>query len=135
MRDLAKKDIVLHSTIFPKCIGPDMFSWIKHCVAEVCALPSALQVKSAFVVCSPSIPFLTSSGHTADTAREKAECLNSVFSSKSVSQTHHFLYPPYPVAPNCSWTLCPFLLTRWRACCQTSTQILPPVQMASALLS
>ena len=28
--------------IFQKCIGPDMFYWIRHCVAEVCALPSAL---------------------------------------------------------------------------------------------
>uniref|UniRef100_A0A8C4Q1A2 C-type lectin domain-containing protein n=1 Tax=Eptatretus burgeri TaxID=7764 RepID=A0A8C4Q1A2_EPTBU len=48
-----------------------------------------------------------------------------------VSETLHFLYPPYPVAPNCHWTLCPFLLTKWRSCCQTSTQILQPVQTAS----
>ena len=27
-----------------KCIGPDMFSWIRHCVVEVCALLSALLV-------------------------------------------------------------------------------------------
>ena len=38
-----------------------------------------------------------------------------------LSQTHGFLYPPYPVAPSCFWTLCPFLLTRWRACCLTLT--------------
>ena len=31
--------------------------------------------------------------------------------------------------------LCLFLLTRWRFCCQTSTQILQPVQMASAHVS
>ena len=30
--------------IFEKCSGPDMFSWLRHCVAEVCALPSALLV-------------------------------------------------------------------------------------------
>ena len=52
-----------------------------------------------------------------------------------VSETHRFLYPPYRVAPNCPWTLCPFLLTRWRVCCQTSIKILQPVQMASAHMS
>ena len=30
--------------MFQKGIGPDMFSWIRHYVAEVCALPSALPV-------------------------------------------------------------------------------------------
>ena len=52
-----------------------------------------------------------------------------------MSETHHFLYPPYPVTPSCPWTLCPFLLTRWRACCQSSTQMLQPVQTASAHVS
>ena len=33
-----------YRTISQKCNGPDMFSWIRHCVAEVCALPSALLV-------------------------------------------------------------------------------------------
>ena len=32
------------SMIFQKCIGPDMFSWIRHCMAEVYTLPSALLV-------------------------------------------------------------------------------------------
>uniref|UniRef100_A0A8C4QIT4 Oxysterol-binding protein n=1 Tax=Eptatretus burgeri TaxID=7764 RepID=A0A8C4QIT4_EPTBU len=30
--------------VFQKCIGPDMFSWIRHYGAEVCARPSALVV-------------------------------------------------------------------------------------------
>uniref|UniRef100_A0A8C4NFZ4 Uncharacterized protein n=1 Tax=Eptatretus burgeri TaxID=7764 RepID=A0A8C4NFZ4_EPTBU len=33
------------------------------------------------------------------------------------------------------WTLYPFLLTRWRACFQTSSQLLQPVQTASAHVS
>ena len=40
-------------------------------------------IKSVSGVCSPSIPSLTPNGRTADTAHEKAECLNSVFASKS----------------------------------------------------
>ena len=40
----AKNDIVLYSMIFQKRIGPDMFSWIRHYVVEVCALPSAVLV-------------------------------------------------------------------------------------------
>jgi len=51
------------------------------------------------------------------------------------SQTHRFLYPPFPVAPSCPWTLCPFLLRRWRFCYQTSTQIQQLVQTASAHVS
>ena len=31
---------------FQKCIGPEMFSWIRHYGAEVCAPPSALLVIS-----------------------------------------------------------------------------------------
>ena len=34
-------------------------------------------------VCAPSIPSLISNGTTADSAQEKAECLDSVFASKS----------------------------------------------------
>ena len=34
----------MHRTISQKCIGPDMFSWIRHYVVEVCVLPSALLV-------------------------------------------------------------------------------------------
>ena len=45
MRDCAKNDIVLNNRIFQKCIGPDMFSCIRHYVAEVYALPSALLVE------------------------------------------------------------------------------------------
>ena len=48
LRDRAKNDIVLCSTIFQKCIGPDMFSWIRHYVVEVCAPPSALLVCFGF---------------------------------------------------------------------------------------
>ena len=44
MRDGAKNDIVLYSKIFQKFIGPDMFFWVRHCVAVVCALQSALLV-------------------------------------------------------------------------------------------
>ena len=36
-----------YSLIFQKCIGPDIFSWIRHYVVEVCALPSALLVTYA----------------------------------------------------------------------------------------
>ena len=48
MRNRAKNDIALYYMIFLKCIGPDMFSWIRHYVAEVCALPSALLVAFVF---------------------------------------------------------------------------------------
>ena len=34
----------VYRMIFQKYIRPDMFSWIRHYVAEVCALPSALLV-------------------------------------------------------------------------------------------
>ena len=44
LRDRAKNDIVLYYMIFQKCIGPDMFSWIRHYAAEVCAPPRALLV-------------------------------------------------------------------------------------------
>ena len=48
-----------------------------------CTLPSAPPlVNSVSGVCSPSILSLTSNGCTADTARYKAEYLNSVFASK-----------------------------------------------------
>ena len=39
----------IYSMIFQKCIGPDMFSWIRHYGAEVCALLSALLVHNAFL--------------------------------------------------------------------------------------
>jgi len=39
LRDRAKNDIVLYHMIFQKCIGLDMFSWIRHDVAEVYTLP------------------------------------------------------------------------------------------------
>ena len=35
LRDRAKSDIILHSMKFQKCIGPNMFSWIRHYVVEV----------------------------------------------------------------------------------------------------
>ena len=35
------------------------------------------QITFVSLLCSPSIPSLTSNGSTADTTREKAECLNS----------------------------------------------------------
>jgi len=41
LRDRAKLTYIM---IFQKCIGPDMFSWIRHCGVEVHALPSALLV-------------------------------------------------------------------------------------------
>ena len=34
----------LYSMMFQKCIGSDMFLWIRHCVVEVCTPPSALLV-------------------------------------------------------------------------------------------
>ena len=36
----------IYSTISQKCIGSNLFSWIRHCVVEVCAPPSALPVMS-----------------------------------------------------------------------------------------
>ena len=36
--------------LFQKCIGPDMFSWIRHDVAEVCAPPSILLVGIVFCI-------------------------------------------------------------------------------------
>ena len=47
-------------------------------------------------MCSPSIPSLTSNGLTADTACEKAECLNSVLSSNSSVQNPLLSVPPLP---------------------------------------
>ena len=40
-----RNDTVLYSMIFQKCIGPDMFSRMRHYVVEVCAPPSAHLVK------------------------------------------------------------------------------------------
>ena len=50
MKDWVKNDIVLYGMIFQKYIRPDMFSWIRHYVVEVCALLSALLVLSLFTV-------------------------------------------------------------------------------------
>ena len=47
-------------------------------------------------VCSPSIPSLPSNGRTADTAREKAQCLNSMFASKSCVQNPSLSVPTLP---------------------------------------
>ena len=47
--------------------------------------------------CSPSI---TSNGHTADTAREKAECLNSVFVAKYCVQNPSLFVPTLPRYPH-----------------------------------
>ena len=53
-------------------------------------------IKSVSGICSPSIPSLTSNGHTADSAHEKAECLNSVFASKSCVQNSSLSAPTLP---------------------------------------
>ena len=37
LRDRAKNDIVLYSMTYQKCIGLDIFSWIRHDMAAVCA--------------------------------------------------------------------------------------------------
>ena len=50
MRDRAKNDIVLYSMRLKKCVGPDMFLWIRHYVAEVCAPPSALLVCNGILI-------------------------------------------------------------------------------------
>ena len=44
----------------------------------------------------PLHPFLTSNGQAADTTREKAECLNSVFASKSCVQNPSLSLPTLP---------------------------------------
>ena len=94
-------------------------------------IPGGIELSLFLVYDSPSIPSLTSCGCTADTAREEAECLNSVFACESGVQIPSLSVPTLP----CPWTLCPFLLTRWRACCETSTQILQPAQMALGHMS
>ena len=53
-------------------------------------------IKSVSGACAPSIPSLTSNGHTADTAREKAECLNLLFASKSCVQNPSLSVPTLP---------------------------------------
>ena len=54
------------------------------------------QIKSVSGVCSPSIASLTSTGRTADTAREKSECLNSVFASKYCVRNPSLSVPTLP---------------------------------------
>ena len=49
LRDKAKNDIVLYSMIFKKCIGLNMFLWIRYYVADICTLPSALPVLCVIV--------------------------------------------------------------------------------------
>ena len=44
----------MYSTKSQKCIGPDMFSWIRRYGVEVCTLPSALLVFFFYIF----IPFL-----------------------------------------------------------------------------
>ena len=53
-------------------------------------------MKSVSGVCSPSIPSLPSNDCTAETAREKAECLNSVFASKSCVRNPSLSVPTLP---------------------------------------
>ena len=53
-------------------------------------------VKSVSVVCSSSIPSLTSNGRTAETAQEKAEYLNSVFAYKSYIPNPSLSVPTLP---------------------------------------
>ena len=49
LRERTKNVVVMYSMISQKSIGPDMFSWIRHCVVAVWALPSALLVSLMFV--------------------------------------------------------------------------------------
>ena len=44
----------MYNKIFQKCNWPDMLSWIRHYVAEVCDLPSALLVGAVLVAVSVS---------------------------------------------------------------------------------
>ena len=83
----------------------------------------------------PLHPSLTSNGRTADTTREKAECLNSVFASKSSFKNPSLSLPTLPSRTQLSLDSVSFSPERWTACCQTSTQILQPVQTASAHVS
>ena len=53
LRDIGPKTI--YRIISQKCIGPDMFSWVRHYMAEVCAPPSALLVASAFASAEPQV--------------------------------------------------------------------------------
>ena len=53
-------------------------------------------IKSVSGVSSPTIPSHTSNSRTADTAREKAECLNSVFASKYCVQNPSLSVPTLP---------------------------------------
>ena len=46
------------SMIFQGCVGPDVFSWIGRCVAEVCALPGALRVAQVIIKMSLKVRIL-----------------------------------------------------------------------------
>ena len=91
LRDSAKNDVVLHSMIFQKCIGPNMFSWIRHYVVEVCALPSALLVFSATVLfCHPT--------HTKQSSHDFIACYCLVwFILSIVKNIIHFNLPKFKI--------------------------------------
>ena len=74
-------------------------------------------VKSVTGVYSPS---LSSNRTTANSTREKAECLNSVFAPKSFTPTPHSLYSPFPIIPTAP-VVCRLLLRRWESFWQFST--------------
>ena len=90
---------------------------IEHQASELSKLSPSFKtwwclVKSFSGVCSPSTRSLFSNGTTANSTREKAECLNSVFASKyCVPKSRGPPYPTqsYPTAPR----LCLLHLRRW----------------------
>ena len=92
-------------------------------------------IKSLSGVCSPSIPSHSSNGCTADTTREKTESLNSVFAAKSCVQNRLLSLPTLPSRTQLSLDSVSFSSDKVETCCQTLTQILQPVQTASAHVS
>ena len=72
-------------------------------------------VKSIPGVCSHSIPSLTSNGTTADSAREKAECLNSAFASKYCNPNPSLSVPTLPSHTHLLPILCPLHLKMWKS--------------------
>ena len=72
----------ISSMIFQKCIGPDMFFWIRHCVAEVCTLPSALLLQVVNVNFCGSLKFsqylcFASWGESSKYVLGKSHCVSA----------------------------------------------------------
>ena len=98
---MAVKTVILPSSSEQVCVYPQESQQTPSFKSELSNLSHSSKswwglIKSVSDVCFTSIPSLTSNGHTADTAPEKAECLNSVFASKSCVQNPLLTVPTLP---------------------------------------